>query len=285
MWEPVAGFTEHTVTAIVLAEGRALAATPHGVFRKEPGSAAWLPPDPEMPAPLAAGLAVAQGVAYAAGQQAIYRSTDGGQSWTPVLGGAAFTAVAAEDDMVVAASAGDGVFVSLDAGASWASAVSGLLDYEVLAVALPSGFASHAIGFAGTGSGLYVTRNGAASWRPVDLAEDDEVAVECLAASPSFAEDGIALAGTGAHGLFRSSDQGRSWSRVAALGAAGISAVAADRGRSLAAATGAEVHVCTDENHWIATARPGAAVLALAWDADGSLLAGLDGRGIARIVP
>ena len=44
-------------------------------------------------------------------------------------------------------------------------------------------------------SGLYRTRNGARSWREVETGLD-EPAVQCLAVSPTFAEDRLVLAGT-----------------------------------------------------------------------------------------
>ena len=81
------------------------------------------------------------------------------------------------------------------------------------------------LGFAGTASGLYRTRNGARSWRAIET-DLSEPAVQCLAVSPRFAADRLVLAGTEADGLLRSDDAGSTWHRPDSLVDQGVTAVA-----------------------------------------------------------
>src|SRR5260370_33578867 len=81
------------------------------------------------------------------------------------------------------------------------------------------------MGVGGSAAGLYGTRIGAWSWREVDTGVDDP-AVQCLAVSPTFAEDRLVLAGTEAHGLLRSDDGGATWPRPPSMAGRSVPAPA-----------------------------------------------------------
>lgn len=139
----------------------------------------------------------------------------------------------------------DGILLSQDEGRTWSGANPGLLDLTVLALAASPRFAEDGLAFAATTSGLYRTRNGAESWRLVELDEED-VAVQCVAVSPSFAADRLVLAGTEEHGLLRSEDGGRSWDTVPELEGRSVNALAFGPGGRVAAATDAGLALSTD---------------------------------------
>src|SRR5947208_2579410 len=117
------------------------------------------------------------------------------------------SAPAADGTQHVFAATPVGVFRSLDVGLTWSplDPSSAVADVERDGRAL-----------AATTTGLYRTRNGGESWRIIELDWDD-VAVQCLALSPDFAEDRVLLAGTEDHGLLRSDDAGRSWEQLPEL--------------------------------------------------------------------
>src|SRR5260370_1832206 len=153
------------------------------------------------------------------------------------------------------------------------------------------------MGVGGSAAGLYGTRIGAWSWREVDTGVDDP-AVQCLAVSPTFAEDRLVLAGTEAHGLLRSDDGGTTWHRPPSMADRSVTALAfsvsetpigqatGEARRTIAAATEAGVAVShNDGETWqIASPEP-AEVLSLILVADDSqeaLLPGLHRRGVVR---
>lgn len=117
-----------------------------------------------------------------------------------------------------------------------------------------------------------------------------EPAVQCLAISPTFAEDRLVLAGTEADGLLRSDDAGSTWARPPALLGHGVAAVAYSTryasNYAIAAATELGVAISTDEGRtWQMTGQPPGLVLSLVFVASGHgevLLAGLHQQGIAR---
>jgi hypothetical protein len=89
----------------------------------------------------------------------------------------------------------------------------GLLDLNVICLAISPNFNDDETLLAGTDSGLFRSTNGAA-WREVDLRVGFDPVLS-LAFSPGFAQDGQAWAGTETKGLLATSDGGESWSRLA----------------------------------------------------------------------
>jgi hypothetical protein len=119
----------------------------------------------------------------------------------------------AADGIVLAATAQDGVLRSADRGVTWASWNFGLLDPNVIALALSPDYRRDETIFAGVESGVFCSTNGGRSWRevpfPMELAP-----VVSLALSPNYAQDRTILAGTEEHGLHISRDDGESWLRL-----------------------------------------------------------------------
>lgn len=139
-------------------------------------------------------------------------SQDAGDSWSwtrlpappPYVSALAVSPHFGSDTTLFAATLEDGVLRSADGGTSWQSWNFGLLDKQVLCLAIPSGDGGI---YAGTSTGLFCSLNVGRSWREVRLPVED--CVLSLAISGEHI-----LAGTERHGLFASVDKGESWSRI-----------------------------------------------------------------------
>jgi photosystem II stability/assembly factor-like uncharacterized protein len=148
----------------------------------------------------------------------LLRSADAGVSWelapqpapAPIYTALIVSPDFAHDGRLFAGTMGDGVLIYSNSGRDWAMWNFGLLDSNVLCLAVSPAYGEDQTLFAGVSSGLFRSANGGCSWREVDLPIGYE-AVLCLALSPSFAEDGLLYIGTEQQGLLRSVDRGQSW--------------------------------------------------------------------------
>lgn len=172
------------------------------------------------------------GTVYAGNRHGqVFRSEAGGDagSWAelgPVDGRVRSFAISpgfADDRTLFVGSVG-GVFKSTDAGASWQPtgpgrsplADGGELDPAPM-LAMSSAFPSDGTLFAGTESGLFVTRDGGASWQEVDSGPiTPDVEVAAVSASPDFGIDGTILVSIRGDGLYRSTDGGTTFEAVGA---------------------------------------------------------------------
>jgi photosystem II stability/assembly factor-like uncharacterized protein len=151
----------------------------------------------------------------------ILRSLDGGQSWEniplpappPVISALELSPNFEQDGMIFAATLEDGVLFSADRGHRFGACNFGLLDLNILCLAISPDFARDETVFVGTQSGVFRSTNGGRAWREVDLPVGYE-AVLSLALSPDFARDGVLFAGTETQGLLCSTDAGEGWQRL-----------------------------------------------------------------------
>jgi photosystem II stability/assembly factor-like uncharacterized protein len=205
------------------------AACGSGLYRSGDGGAAW---ELAYTSLGAASLLTTLAVAAVAGRTGaplvfaglsggLLRSVDDGHFWerAPLPSPAPiFTALIpspdfARDGTLFAGTMGDGVLIYSNEGRDWAMWNFGLLDANVLCLAVSPAYAEDQTLFAGVSSGLFRSANGARSWREVELPVGYE-AVLSLALSPRFADDGLLYAGTERQGLLRSDDRGQSWRRL-----------------------------------------------------------------------
>jgi photosystem II stability/assembly factor-like uncharacterized protein len=128
-------------------------------------------------------------------------------TWLPLdPGGSRVQALAsaAGSPTVYAATAAGGVFRTLDRGATWQAANSGLVGFDVKALAIGAGGAPL---YAATDGGLFRSDDGAASWRATTFSG----AATAVALAPGTPSTVYAAA---AGSVYRSDDGGGSWKGV-----------------------------------------------------------------------
>ena len=213
------------------------AGTQSGIFKTTDGGGRWRRLS-GFPAADAQALAIAPSdpdVLYAAVHEAfgpnnfpVYRSLDAGMTWKRVIANADLdTGVTypqprqrividpSEADIVYVATFDGGVLKSSDGGRHWQRAVSGFdaseFDTRVFNIAI--GPLRPRTLLAAATTGLWRSRDGAATWLPVaKLPKFRDI--RAIAFDPS--DQRVAYAG-GDKGLFRSTDTGNTWSRVGDL--------------------------------------------------------------------
>jgi len=155
-------------------------------------------------------------------------SIDGGKTWQPVALASPPPTVSAlvispnfiADGIVLAGTMEDGVFRSTDRGSRWSAWNFGLLDLNVLCLAISPDFARDETLYAGVDTGIFRSTNGGRAWREVELPFGYDPVLS-LKLAPDYAQDaddagGVIFAGTESQGLWRSTDRGQTWNRVGA---------------------------------------------------------------------
>ena len=149
-------------------------------------------------------------------------SVDAGESWQvvlfrdppPVVIDLAVSPDFLHDGTLFAGTMEDGVFNSSDRGGHWASWNFGLLDLNVICLAISRSFAEDETIFVGAESGIFRSTNGGRAWREVDF-PIELAPVLSLGISSNYEHDGIIYAGTETNGLYRSADRGATWGQAA----------------------------------------------------------------------
>jgi len=158
---------------------------------------------------------------YAGMNGAMLRSYDGGVTWQqcdlpsppPAVSSLVISPNYSEDGVVFAGTNEDGVLVSNDRGRIWVTWNFGLLDLNILCLAISPDFTSDETLYAGAVSGLFRSTNGGRAWKEVPLPVGYD-AVLSIAISPNFSSDGTLYVGTENKGLFVSRDRGKSWQLI-----------------------------------------------------------------------
>ncbi len=146
----------------------------------------------------------------------VYKTEDGGETWTPLPGmaGKAVWALAvwAGQPDVIAAGTSEGVFLTRDAGASWAriSPESNRELRPVVSLAFDPG--NRDILYAGTTHLPWRTRDGGAHWESIHTGMLDDSDVFSMAVDPRTPNTVFSSA---CSGVYRSGDGGGSWTRMA----------------------------------------------------------------------
>ncbi|MCP3981319.1 MAG: hypothetical protein GY716_18615 [bacterium] len=155
----------------------------------------------------------------------ILKSIDGGATWSKSLDwsyaqsrGVWMIRIHPTDGDVLYAATTEGVYKSIDAGASWdlVHAVVMAMDVRIHPTNPDKVFAAHG-NFATTGVGIYRTKDGGQTWLPLSVGLPNgwtgKAQLAISETSPETVYASIADQGSG-HGLYRSVNGGDSWSQV-----------------------------------------------------------------------
>jgi len=125
-----------------------------------------------------------------------------------------------EQDILLAATVGDGVLRSEDGGRTWVGSSFGLTDREVITLAVNA--ASGTV-LAGTSDGLFRSTKAGLAWRRCPAIRD-------AVAAATYCPDGTAIVVLEAGGALRSADDGETWVRVGDVARAASAIVATPTG-------------------------------------------------------
>lgn len=203
-----------TIYAFSASNGNLYAARLSGLHRSEDDGASWQNMFASLDQPLAATAVVAVGDTVFAGVNgAVLRSDDAGANWhiaglaspPPQVVALAVSPHFADDSVIVAGTADDGVFVSTDGGMNWVAWNFGLLDYHIFTLAFSPNFTQDRTIYAGTESGIFRSHNNGRSWNEFPFPMTAAPVLSLAASSHHL------FAGTESSGVFISEDGGASW--------------------------------------------------------------------------
>ena len=198
-WEELPGLTEVWLDDVAIV-GDTSFASGNGVFRSLDAGVSWqaLPTAWQSVTVLATSGALFYANADGRG---LYRSTDGGISWTRLdLQDSTIVGLSVAPDAVYAASYYSGLYRSTNQGLTWQTVLTGPVNQVASR--------EHAV-LAAVSDGVEYSPDAGATWR----AGLSGHSVAQLSPTAAFA-----WAGTSEDGLYRSSDAGTSWQRVAFAG-------------------------------------------------------------------
>lgn len=207
-------FQTDTVYALSASGRYVYAARLSGLYRSADEGASWQNTFATLDQPLAATAVITVGETVFAGVKgAVLRSDDAGSNWhiaglaspPPQVVALAVSPHFADDGVIVAGTADDGVFVSTDGGMNWVAWNFGLLDYHIFALAFSPNFNRDGTLYAGTESGIFRSHNNGRSWNELSFPMTAAPVLSLAAASHRL------FAGTETNGIFTSEDGGASW--------------------------------------------------------------------------
>jgi photosystem II stability/assembly factor-like uncharacterized protein len=210
-------------------QGICFAARLSGLYRSDDGGSTWnfAYDSLDLAEPLATTAVVlspdfeTDQTVFAGAPGGVLHSVDGGKTWyvamlpspPPLVSTLVVSPNYTRDGVLLAGTTEAGVFRSADRGSRWVAWNFGLLDLNIISMAISPDFVNDETLYAGTESGIFRSTNGGRAWREVDLPIGFEPVLS-LTLSPNYAEDGILFAGTESQGFFHSADRGKTWNRV-----------------------------------------------------------------------
>jgi photosystem II stability/assembly factor-like uncharacterized protein len=157
------------------------------------------------------------------GGGAILKSTDGGKNFS-ITGNLDYKdhtsslsiSPTFSSDQTLFLAASDGVYKSVDAGATWKLLDNGisLIEGDYARLAISPEYTIDGTVFAGTKSGLFKTTNWGDKWEKLEKKDYGDGYVKAIAISPNYQNDQTLMIGVDGRGLFKSIDGGKSFAKV-----------------------------------------------------------------------
>ncbi len=198
------------VRSLAAQDNMLLAGTEYdGVYRSINQGQNWEPVNTGLPPSLIVRALALHGGAALAGTfgPGVFRSTNAGTNWTAANGGLTspfVLSLAVSGADLFAGTKGGGVFRSSDQGASWIAVNQGLTDPDVSALLVTGDKI-----FAGTQDYVFRSTDRGENWASARNGMDVHSRIRALAA-----HRGMIFAGTDSGGVFRSADDGTTWTPV-----------------------------------------------------------------------
>jgi hypothetical protein len=261
-----------------------LAGTPKGVFVSTGGWGEWSQANGDLPGMnITALLRNHQTLGNFTGEKqfvatygnGVYRSVNRGASWIPANSGLTELNVntLVLDSLLYAATSGGGIFVSGDLGASWSKVSSGLPYTDIVCLATAG---SHLL--AGTlDQGVYRSTDGGETWNP----SNSGLLSPRVYAVVHIGSDMVAA--TGGSGIFRSTDDGVHWTASnAGLDSTDVRALCECQSKLIAGTHGGGIYISSDRgNSWLSPASGPSNRNIASLAANGTrLFAGTEGGGL-----
>lgn len=162
------------VSALAGNESTLLAGTAAGVYVSTNQGRSWQPTPMREPVQhLITNTAAPQTIATVTEAQTLHISTDAGATWTETMAGLPARAVTAfafhptDPSVRLVAIAQHGVMRSTDAGRTWSYVNGGITNLHLTALGFDP--ANPTTAYAGSGSGAYISRDGASTWSYSDV--------------------------------------------------------------------------------------------------------------------
>ncbi len=199
------GLSNHKVEVFAADASSVFAATDSGVYRSTNEGISWSPVNSGISVLSVNALTVSDSSVLAGTNMGIFRSTDDGTNWSPGDSGlvdSSITALASNRGRVYAGS-GNGLYLSTDGGVSWNRLGKGIIDTNVVMVV-----AKDSDLFVSAGGYLYGSSNAGATWDSQNKFSDVGITTLAIIDTTIFAAENM----TDGNFAYVSTDNGVTWS-------------------------------------------------------------------------
>ncbi len=187
-----------------------LAGTGRGVFRSRDGGTTWTPFNEGLDRVRVQSIVETKTETLFAATQGlgVFKREKGAAAWKSAIAGFSFEGleerivralVLGKDDVLLAGTMSAGIFWSADGGAHWENGNSGLVNRSIRTLSVDNS----GLLYAGTGDGVYISKNNGKSWSPfLEGMDQEERQIHSFAVDPT----GILYAG-GSQEIYRGREQ------------------------------------------------------------------------------
>lgn len=228
---------------VVAMESSVLAGTYEGVFRSDDNGKTWTEMNNGLPTARINAFLVDGTELYCATNMGLFMTTDRGSTWLDLnslnLNGININVVVKKGDKVFVSSTTDGIFSSSDKGETWQQLGNDLPNSNITSLAV-----SDSKIFASMREGVYSTPSDKVEW---SLVSED---IPALKTAAQLTMAGNAVIAAAADGIYRSVDEGKTWTNSNDAGARGVIGT----GQTVFALSNFNVLRSDDQGaHWVAS--------------------------------